>query len=304
MKVLKILGIVFGILLLLTGGGLLAGSAIVGKGQSAFDSELAKQGFAGPVNGTVKSIDSTSPVLLTVTFNDRDGHSQTGQGASSNTVVPKVGDTVPVYYQTSDPTQIVIVDVPGAGSLSKVGSALQTGGIVCLVIGAVLLLAGIVGLVMGKKAPPVAAAQAGAPLAPGSDSYPPGAPPSPQGPGYPPQGPPPGYPASKGKSWGEGFDSGPPGQVCVADPVDLLYGFFIEAERDLYVDDVVPIDFTRTYRNSGVTKSFGLDASNPYEAYLVFDADNTRIELTMGDGRIINFDNPAGAAVGNFAYDQ
>jgi hypothetical protein len=194
MKVLKILGIVFGILLLLAGGGLLAGSALAGKGQSAFDSELAKQGFAGPVDGTVKSVDSTSPVLLTVTFTDKQGHSQTGQGSSSNTTVPKVGDTVPVYYQTSDPTQIVIVDVPGAGSLSKVGSTLQTGGIVCLVIGAVLLLAGIVGLVMGKKTAPVAAGQPAAPLAQAAGPYPPGPPPNPQNPGYPPQGPPPGYP--------------------------------------------------------------------------------------------------------------
>jgi hypothetical protein len=194
MKVLKILGIVFGILLLLTGGGLLAGSALAGKGQSAFDSELAKQGFAGPVDGTVKSVDSTQPVLLTVTFTDKEGHSQTGQGASSNTAVPKVGAIVPVYYQTSDPTQIVVVDVPGAGSLSKVGSALQTGGIVCLVIGAVLLLAGIVGLVMGKKTVPVAAGQPAAPLAQAAGPYPSGPPPNPQNPGYPQQGPPPGYP--------------------------------------------------------------------------------------------------------------
>jgi hypothetical protein len=194
MKVLKILGIVFGVLLLLTGGGLLVGSALVGKGASAFDSELAKQGFTGPVDGTVTSVDSTSPVLLTVTFTDKQGQPQTGQGGSSNTTPPKVGAVVPVYYSTSDPSQILVVDVPGAGSLSKVGSYLQTGGIVCLVIGAVLLLAGIVGLVMGKKAPPVAAAQAAGPLAQGSGPYPPGTPPNPQGPGYPPQSPPPGYP--------------------------------------------------------------------------------------------------------------
>ena len=53
MKVLKILGIVFGILLLLTGGGLLAGSALASKGEGAFEPELAKSGYPGPVVGPV-----------------------------------------------------------------------------------------------------------------------------------------------------------------------------------------------------------------------------------------------------------
>ena len=41
MKALKILGIVFGVVLLLTGAGLVAGSALVSKGQGAFEQELA-----------------------------------------------------------------------------------------------------------------------------------------------------------------------------------------------------------------------------------------------------------------------
>ena len=41
MKALKILGIVFGILLLLTGGGLAVGSVAASKGQTALDQQLA-----------------------------------------------------------------------------------------------------------------------------------------------------------------------------------------------------------------------------------------------------------------------
>jgi len=83
MKALKILGIVFGVVLLLTGAGLVAGSALVSKGQGAFEQELGKSGYAGPVEGTVKSVDQTSPVIVTVTYTDKQGKKQTGQGAAS-----------------------------------------------------------------------------------------------------------------------------------------------------------------------------------------------------------------------------
>jgi hypothetical protein len=73
MKALKILGIVFGILRLLTGGGLLAGSALASKGQGAFEQELAKSGYTGPVEGTVKSVEQASPVIVTVTYTDKQG---------------------------------------------------------------------------------------------------------------------------------------------------------------------------------------------------------------------------------------
>ena len=49
MKALKIVGIVLGVLLLLTGAGLLAGSVLVTKDQGAFERELTKSGYVGPV---------------------------------------------------------------------------------------------------------------------------------------------------------------------------------------------------------------------------------------------------------------
>ena len=160
MKALKILGIVFGILLLLTGGGLLAGSVLASKGQGAFEQELAKSGYAGPVEGIVKSVDQTSPALVTVTYTDKQGRKRTGQGAASGPTSPNVGDTVSTYYSTSDPSQILVVNVPGLGNLSGVAATLRISGIICLVAGGLLLLAGILGLLLGRKPAAIPAAPA------------------------------------------------------------------------------------------------------------------------------------------------
>ena len=196
MKALKILGIVFGILLLLTGGGLLAGSVLASKGQGAFEQELAKSGYAGPVEGTVKSVEQSSPVIVTVTYTDKQGKTQTGQGAASGATPPEVGDKVSTYYSTSDPSQILVVNVPGLANLSGVAATLRISGIICLIAGSVLLLAGILGLVLGKKPAAVATAPAyptsipgqqsgGSPIQPYPPQQPPGQPYPPQQ--YPPQ---------------------------------------------------------------------------------------------------------------------
>jgi Protein of unknown function (DUF3592) len=176
MKALKILGIVFGILLLLTGGGLAVGSVAASKGKTALDQQLAKAGYAGPVDGTVQSVDQTNPATVTVTYTDTQGKTQTGRGAVAGGQPPQVGDTVSTYYDTSDPNQVVVVNVPGIGDLSGIGNTLRAAAIICLIVGSVLLLAGILGLALGKKQP--------AHLAPGP-AYPTG----------PLQQAPPGYPS-------------------------------------------------------------------------------------------------------------
>jgi hypothetical protein len=214
-KVLKILGIVFGILLLLTGGGLLAGSALASKGQGAFEQELAKSGYAGPVQGTVKSVDQTSPVLVTVSYTDKQGKTHTGQGAASGPTPPNVGDTVSTYYSTSDPSQILVVNVPGLGNLSGVAATLRITGIICLIAGAVLLLAGILGLLLGRKpAVPVPAyptaipgqSAGGYPVQP-YPQQPPGQPYPPQP--YPPQQQ---YPQQRQYPWAQPPDQPNPPQ--------------------------------------------------------------------------------------------
>ena len=196
MKALKILGIAFGILLLLTGGGLAVGSFAADKGQSAIDQELAKTGYAGPVNGTVRSVDQTTPVIVTVTYTDPQGKTQTGQGAVAGGQPPEVGAAVSTYYSSSDPSQVVVINVPGLGDLGGIGDTLRTAAIICLIVGSVLLLAGILGLALGKKRPaPVALGPAyptGPPQQPyagyPTQPYPPQQPPP--GQGYPPQQPP------------------------------------------------------------------------------------------------------------------
>ena len=84
-----------------------------------------------------------------------------------------------LLYFLEDPDRIVIIDLGPVADISGIGNALRIGGISCLVVGAVLLAAGIIGLVIGRKR----SAPAG---------MPPGGPPG----GYPPasqSGPPPGY---------------------------------------------------------------------------------------------------------------
>ena len=195
MKALKIVGIVLGILLLLTGAGLLAGSVLVDKGKGAVEQELAKSGYVGPVEGTVQSVDQTSPVVVTVRYTDQHGKKQTGQGTAAGTKPPNVGDTVPTYYSTSDESQIVVVNVPGLGNLSAVASTLRGAGVGCLIAGGVLLLTGILGLVLGRKSPTAVAtppayptgSQAGYPMQqyPGQQPYEAQQPYPPQQPQYP-----------------------------------------------------------------------------------------------------------------------
>ena len=148
MKVVKILGVVFGALFLLTGIALLAGSAIFGAGQGKFDQQLAEQGLAGPVAGIVTAID---PPVYTVEYTDKAGAPQTGSGqVAEGTTPPDQGDDVQVYYSTLDPSQIIILDFPG-GNFAGVAGLLRTIAFICLGIGVILLIAGIIGLVTGRR---------------------------------------------------------------------------------------------------------------------------------------------------------
>lgn len=188
MKALKVVGVVIGILLLLTGGGLAAGSALADKGQAAFADGLTKTGYAGPVDGKVQSVAQGDPVIVTVGYTDNQGENQVGQGGFAGGRPPQVGDTVSTYYNTSDPSQVVVISLPGPGDLSAIADILRTAAITCLIVGSVVLLAGILGLALGKKQP---AAVGPAP------TYPTGPPQQPSAgyptQPYPPQQPPPGH---------------------------------------------------------------------------------------------------------------
>jgi hypothetical protein len=189
MKALKVVGVVIGILLLLTGGGLAAGSALADKGQAAFAEGLTKSGYAGPVDGKVQSVAQGDPVIVTVRYTDNRGESQLGQGGFAGTRPPQVGDTVSTYYSTSDPSQVVVISLPGPGDLSAIADILRTAAIACLIVGSVVLLAGILGLALGRKQP---AAVGPAPTYPTGPPQQP--PPGYQTQAYPRQQPPAGYP--------------------------------------------------------------------------------------------------------------
>lgn len=81
---------------------------------------------------------------------------------------------------------------------------------------------------------------------------------------------------SSGPSWGFGFLGG--------EPVDLGTGLFVYNKTDLYLPDVIPIKFTRTYRpNDGASRSLGVGTTDDYDIFLV-GSDYTYIELVMPDG--------------------
>ena len=108
MRVLKILGMVFGTLLLVTGFVLAGGwqAANVAKAETA--EEWANSGYAGPVDATVQSVDQASPVIVTVTYTDTQGNTHTAKGEAINDKPPEVGATVPTYYTTSDPDHVIV----------------------------------------------------------------------------------------------------------------------------------------------------------------------------------------------------
>ncbi len=230
MKALKIVGIVFGILLLLTGGGLAVGSVLANKGQAAFQEELTNSGYAGPVEGTVQSVSKSNPVIVKVRYTDEQGKQQTGQGSFAGGQPPQVGASVSTYYSTSDPSQVVVVNLPGLGDLSAIADALRTAAIACLIVGSVLLLASVLALALGRKQPtvvppgpvyPMQQPPAGYqtqpyPQQPPGQGYPqqqPGQPYQPQQPpgqGYPPQQP--GQPYQPQQPPGQGYPPQQPGQ--------------------------------------------------------------------------------------------
>src|SRR5690348_12468134 len=134
MKVLRVVGLVLGILLLLAGGGLLVGSVVADRGQSAVQQQIEEQGLKGPVQGTVVDKDEST---YTVQFTADDGQSYTATAVSTLATPPQVGDTVTIYYKADDPSVAAISDAPTT-ALGKVAGTLRVAGIVTLVVGGVL----------------------------------------------------------------------------------------------------------------------------------------------------------------------
>jgi RHS repeat-associated protein len=79
-----------------------------------------------------------------------------------------------------------------------------------------------------------------------------------------------------------------------ADPVDLSSGLFIYNKTDLFLSDVIPISFTRTYRqNDSWSRPFGIGATHNYEMFIggngqLFSV-TPYVDLILADGTRIHF---------------
>jgi len=136
-------------------------------------------------------------------------------------------------------------------------------------------------------------------------SYSAGGPPPPPPPPPTCSGPGPGSASPSSTRHGGGSSgAGSARSGCGGDPVDLFNGSFRQTERDLYVEDIIPIDILRTYRggrstdgNSSLKKAFGTDTTNQYEVYLYFTPNGPKqVQVVMADGAQINFGNPSPSA--------
>jgi RHS repeat-associated protein len=81
----------------------------------------------------------------------------------------------------------------------------------------------------------------------------------------------------------------PPG--CAGDPVDCATGLFLHHATDLYVDDVVPLTVTRSYRpRDRSSRAFGIGANLGYDYYIVGNTfPYTALDLVLPNGSRIHF---------------
>jgi len=69
------------------------------------------------------------------------------------------------------------------------------------------------------------------------------------------------------------------------DPVDLATGLFIIEKADLAIPDLMPLAFTRTYRQDDVaSRPFGIGATHPYDLWLIRDNYCSTMQLIQPDG--------------------
>ena len=100
---------------------------------------------------------------------------------------------------------------------------------------------------------------------------------------------------------------GIPGFGSDGDPVDLSTGLFIQTNTDLSLPDVLPIAFTRTYRqNDSVSRSFGIGSMHPYDMFLVGTTfPYTYVDLILQDGTRVHYDRTSpGTSFSDAVYEH
>lgn len=83
----------------------------------------------------------------------------------------------------------------------------------------------------------------------------------------------------------------PPPRGCDADPVDCGTGLFLNSATDLMINDIMPIQISRTYRpRDAASRAFGIGTNLAYDIFLVGDVNPwTYQELILPDGGRIRF---------------
>src|SRR2546423_1138222 len=74
--------------------------------------------------------------------------------------------------------------------------------------------------------------------------------------------------------------------ITAADPFDVSTGIYSREYRDLYVEDTIPMDFTRTQRNMDPrSRSFGIGGSTSYDMFIIGDVYKfSWVALVLADG--------------------
>lgn len=83
----------------------------------------------------------------------------------------------------------------------------------------------------------------------------------------------------------------PPPKACAGDPVDCGTGLFLNSATDLVINDIIPIEISRTYRpRDAASRAFGIGTNFAYDIFLVGDTNPwTYQELILPDGGRIRF---------------
>ena len=75
------------------------------------------------------------------------------------------------------------------------------------------------------------------------------------------------------------------------DPVDLRSGLFVYKKTDLFIQDILSVALTRTYRPKDVaSRAFGIGATHPFDMFLWSAEQYKEADLILPDGRRVHFD--------------
>ncbi len=82
------------------------------------------------------------------------------------------------------------------------------------------------------------------------------------------------------------------GGPSAGDPIDLATGLYVRTTVDLKVDDTIPVELSRTYRNADHrSRAFGVGTSDPYDMFIVGDGEKfSWVDLVLADGGGVHYD--------------